>query len=249
MSGPLTRRIRPRLATLAPLATLALCACGDNSYRDEAYYSWNDATALGAFSLDGIKPDAAGIRREVMFAREAKVVAMFYGHNPPIGTSYETIDALLTAADELDVPVYTFADLAGSEHRGPGICLSFDDTEVDAWFALRPLLGKHGAHVTFFVTEYADFTDQGRQKLHQLYAEGDSIEAHGIHHLFYDDYTGGEASYIATEVQPSIDILRADGFAPVAFAYPGGTHTESLDHALASHIRFVRTISGHLKSP
>jgi peptidoglycan/xylan/chitin deacetylase (PgdA/CDA1 family) len=234
---------------IAVVVIAVLSACGDNRYLDEPYYAWNGATAVGAHSLDGIPADAIAIQREVAWAKSAHVVDLFYGHNPPTGTSYATIDALLTAADHADVPIYTFADLANDANRGAGICLSFDDTEVDAWFALRPLLAKHHAHVTFFVTEYASFTDAQRAELHQLYAEGNSIEAHGIHHLHADEYVAmyGEEAYIANEVQPSIDVLRADGFTPVAFAYPAGSHTESLDDKLASHIRFTRGISGRLK--
>ena len=68
-------------------------------------------------------------------------------------------------------------------------------------------------------------------------------------HLHANRYVAehGIDAYIASEVQPSIDILRADGFAPVAFAYPYGEHTKALDDAMASHVRFVRGISGGLK--
>jgi hypothetical protein len=37
---------------------------------------------------------------------------MFYGHDPPINTTYETIDAVLARADEHHLGVFTFADLA-----------------------------------------------------------------------------------------------------------------------------------------
>lgn len=241
---------RPSAFLGSPLCLSAfLWACGDNVYRNDPYYAWDGTTAVGAHSLDGVSPDALAITREIEWAKSARVVAMFYGHNPPTGTSYETIDALLTAADKANLPVYTFADLADPENDGPGICLSFDDTEVDAWFALRPLLAKHHAHVTFFVTEYDQFTDAQRAELHQLYEDGNSIEAHGVHHLYVDQYVPehGIDAYVENEVQPSIDILRADGFTPVAFAYPGGAHTKETDEALASRIRFVRSISGRLK--
>jgi len=231
------------------LLLVALAACGDNRYIDEPFYEWNDATVVGAHSLDGVAPTSPGLDREVMLAQGAGVVALVYGHNPGVGTSPETIDALLTAAEAADVPTYTFADLADPSKHGPAICLSFDDTEVDAWFALRPILQRHHAHVTFFVTEYAQFTDAGRAELHQLYADGNSIEAHGIAHLHATQYVAahGIDAYLANEVQPSIDILRADGFTPVAFAYPYGEHTKQIDEAMASRVRFVRGISGGLK--
>jgi hypothetical protein len=56
----------------------------------------------------------------------------------------------------------TFAALAADLEAGntrSGICLSFDDADVDDWFLLRPLLARHSAHVSFMVTRYFEFTD------------------------------------------------------------------------------------------
>ncbi len=241
------RRVRIGVAVLALVTACA--ACGDNRYRDEAFYAWDGEPALGAYSLDGVPPTSPGIARELAFAKNAGVVVLFYGHDPPVDTASDTVDALLSAADAAGIPTYTFADLADRANHGPGICLSFDDTEVEAWFALRPLLQQHGAHVTFFVTEYTTLTDDARAKLHRLYAEGHSVEAHAVHHDFPEVYVAdhGIDAYLTNEVQPSIDVLRADGFTPVAFAYPHGANDEALDDAIAARIRFVRTISGHLK--
>jgi peptidoglycan/xylan/chitin deacetylase (PgdA/CDA1 family) len=82
-----------------------------------------------------------------------------------------------------------------------------------------------------------------------LHVEGHSIEAHGVHHLDAATYIAdhGLAAYLDDEVQPSIDILRADGFAPVAYAHPFGSHTRELDEAIAGRIRFARSISGKPK--
>ena len=51
--------------------------------------------------------------------------------------------------------------------------------------------------------------------------------------------------YVDDEVQPSIDILRADGFTPTAFAYPHGAYSKELDEAIARRIAITRAISGH----
>ena len=51
----------------------------------------------------------------------------------------------------------------------------------------------------------------------------------------------------ARRIEPSFQVLRDDGFSPVAFAYPYGAHSEAIDGALAQHYSLVRAISGHPK--
>lgn len=238
--------MNPRAALVLVVAAVG---CGDNLYRDDPHFRWDGVKVVGAYSLDTLAPDDPRVLREVDYARDAKLVTLFYGHNPPSGTSYEMIDALLARAEADGIPMLTFANLvAGGAPRG-AICLSFDDTEVDAWYALRPLLAQHAAHVSFFVTEYATFDADARAKLHDLYADGNSIEAHGVAHLHAKAYVAahGIDAYVADEVQPSFDILRADGFAPVAFAYPYGETDEAIDHALGQRYALIRAISGHPK--
>lgn len=102
---------------------------------------------------------------------------------------------------------------------------------------------------SFFVTRYSLFTDEQRAKLHELYANHHSIEAHGVNHAYANEYIPqyGMQANIDNEVLPSIQILRDDGFAPVAYAHPGGAYTRELDDALLEHIAFVRGISGRPK--
>ncbi len=231
------------------LASIGLGACGDNRYETPPYFAWTDPpSAVGAYSIDGLDPSDAAMLEKIDLAAELNEVVLFYGHNPPIGVSYETIDALLGRAKTLGLSALSFAELASGPPRA-GICLSFDDTEVDAWYALEPILARHGAHVSFFVTRYAQFTDNERAKLHALYANHHSIEAHGVNHAYANEYIPqyGLQAYIDYEVLPSIQILRDDGFAPVAYAHPGGAHTRELNDALAEHIEFVRGISGRPK--
>ena len=49
--------------------------------------------------------------------------------------------------------------------------------------------------------------------------------------------------YIAEEVMPSIEVLRADGFTPHAFAFPGGIEGREIVDALAPHIEITRGIT------
>jgi hypothetical protein len=232
-------------AVTASLA-LVLVGCGDNLYRNPPYYDWDDTTAVGAFKIDQLGGNDRGLLDAVDSVRGSDSVVLFYGHNPPAETTYEAIETLLGRAEQDGLEIFTFADRAAPRARHAGICLSFDDTDVDAWYALRGLLARHHAHVSFFVTQYTQLTEDQHAELHVLYAEGNSIEAHGVNHALSTAYIPqyGLQAYLDSEVQPSIDVLRGDGFTPVAYAHPGGAHTRELDEALAPRIRFARSISG-----
>jgi len=225
---------------------VVLVACGDNLYRNAPYFDWDDTTAVGAFSIDQLAGDDRAMLTAVDGVEHADAVVLFYGHDPPRGTSYQAIEGLLARAARDGLPTLTFADLAAGTTPQAGICLSFDDADVDAWYLLRDLLARYRAHVSFFVTRYTQLTDDRRAKLHVLYDDGNSIEAHGVNHVSAPKYIAehGLQAYLDNEVQPSIDVLRADGFDPIAYAHPYGAHTRELDDALAERIRFARSISG-----
>jgi peptidoglycan/xylan/chitin deacetylase (PgdA/CDA1 family) len=127
----------------------------------------------------------------------------------------------------------------------PGLALSFDDTSVDAWFALRPLLDQYGAKVTFFVSRYPTIGPAQRAELHQLSAEGHAVEPHTVNHLRAPDYVEehGLNAYLRDEVDSSLAMLRADGFVVDAFAYPFGARTEQIDHGIAKRVPVLRSVA------
>jgi hypothetical protein len=228
-------------------AVLALCACGDNLEVDTwPFYSARHETEVGSISLDHL--DATSVQPVLDrfdIARDDGTVVMLYAHVPGKTVSMATIEAALAHAREMGLASYTFRDLARRGPSGAGFCLSFDDEAIDAWYGMRDLLARYGAHVSFFVTRYPEWTADGRAKLHQLELDGHSIEAHGLHHRNARDYVAahGMDAWIADEVQPSIDVLRADGFDPVAFAFPFGAHTAEMEDALVPKIPISRVIS------
>ncbi len=228
------------------LFALVLAGCGDNLYRDTPYFEWNGQRTIGAFEIDGLAPDDSHISEAIGMAKPNGVVVMLYGHRPTDASSLATIESVLAQAHDAGLTFYTYADLAAGIDHGAGISLSFDDTEVDEWMLLRPMLAKYQAHISFFVTKYATFTAAQRAELHTLYDDGNTIEAHGIHHDGAVAYVAqyGLPQYIAEEVKPSIDILVADGFNPVAYAHPGGSHTREIDDAILPLITITRSISG-----
>ena len=225
---------------------IALAACGDNRRVDIPYFTWEGERTMGAMELDHLPPDDPGMLARIDAAPDREWAAMFYTHAPGDMVSWATLDAFLARVHDDGLPFFTFADLAAGGPPTSGVCLSFDDTEVDEWFQLQPLLDKYGARVSFFVTRYAQFTAVQRDELHQLYEAGNSIEAHGVNHAYADEYipANGLDAYVNDEVLPSIAILQADGFTPVAYAHPGGSHTPELDAALLPHIQLLRGISG-----
>jgi hypothetical protein len=51
------------------------------------------------------------------------------------------------------------------------------------------------------------------------------------------------------EALPSIELLRADGFDPIAFAYPTGARTGEIDRALLEHVELLRAVTFTVESP
>ena len=75
---------------------LLLAACGDNKFSSLPYFEWTDQQTIGAFNIDHIAADDPGLLDAVDQAANYEVV-MFYGHDPPNGTQYATIEALAPA--------------------------------------------------------------------------------------------------------------------------------------------------------
>lgn len=232
------------------IASLLLAACGDNGLPDfkandqDPYWHWNGQPDVGAYALDELTPKALDLILHRIDTLDDRVLVL-YGHTGFQGVSRETIEAVLARAREDGVDLVTFADLArGGPHRA-GVAVTFDDMEIDDWYGMRDLFAQYDARATFFVARYPEWTDDGRQKLKVLFDEGHSIEAHGLHHVNVCAYTAehGLAAYITDEVLPSIDVLRADGFAPVSFAFPGGIMGNEIVDDLAPMIPITRGIT------
>ncbi len=84
---------------------------------------------------------------------------------------------------------------------------------------------------TFYITRFTMLEDDQIEKLHALESDGHSIQFHSTFHeraaQYLETHTIDE--YIENEVFIGLDAMRAAGFNPVSFAYPGGSHTPSLD--------------------
>lgn len=178
-------------------------------------------------------------------ARNRGEVVELYAHNPGTSLPVERIEHVLAAATARGLAFFTYADFAHGRAAAAGLALSFDDTSIDAWFALRPLFDRYQARVTFFVSRYRFVGEDQRDELQQLAADGHAVEAHSVRHLRAPDYVEqhGLNAYVHDEVDPSIQILRDEGFAVDAFAYPFGARTGEIDRAIAKRVPVLRSVA------
>jgi len=226
--------------------------CGDNelpnfeAYDQDPYFHWQGQPMVGAYGLDKESPEALDLILHRIDALDDDVLVL-YGHVGGEGVSPATIETVLARARDAGIDIVTFADLARGGMKRPGVAVTFDDLDIDAWFGLRDIFARYDARATFFVTEYFEWTDDGRQKLHVMYDEGNDVDAHGVNHVNVCAYTAstgnGIDGYSADEVMPSIEILKADGFAPVAFAFPGGSMGNAIVDALEPLVPITRGIT------
>jgi peptidoglycan/xylan/chitin deacetylase (PgdA/CDA1 family) len=238
-----------RAAAAVALLVLACSGCGPESIADtdEVFYDWDGRRVLCAIGLDPVSGNSVdsvlgGLER----AAERDEVLMLFAHAPGSHVPFDRLEAVLARADQLGLDFLTARDLAldPGPPRG-GLALSFDDSDVDAWVSARELLRQYGAHVSFYVTRFDRLTIARRAALHELAADGHTIEAHGLRHRVAPDYVEeyGLAAYMNDEALPSIELLRAEGFDPVSFAYPHGYRTSEIDDALLEHVKTVRSVT------
>jgi len=188
-------------------------------------------------SLDSID---SGLDR----ARDRGEVIELYAHHPGVTVPIDKLEYVLAGARDRGLGSVTYADFARGSYASPGLALSFDDTSVDAWVALRPLLQHYGARVTFFVSRYKSLGPDQHAGLKLLAGDGHDVEPHTVLHLRAPDYVedNGLNAYLRNEVDPSIEALRKDGFEVNAFAYPFGVRTGEIDAAIAKRVPVLRSV-------
>lgn len=195
-----------------------------------------DASAMNSWASIDSGLDRAAKRGEIV---------ELYAHEPGVTVGFDTIEHVLAGASMRGLAFNTFDDLARGTAKFPGLVLSFDDTWVDEWTAARPLFQKYGAHVTFFISRYYEWSDSQKTELRQLAADGHAIEPHSVLHqrapLYVEQH--GLGAYIAQELLPSLDALAADGYDFTTFAYPFGARTDETDHAILEHVTLVRSVA------
>ena len=233
-----------RLAALVCLAALAGCienASDDNDAFTDGPTALHCGLDLDSDATNSIDSVDTGLDRAV----ERNEVIDLYAHGPGVTVPLDKLERVLADAQARGLPFLTYEDLAAGQATGPALALSFDDSWVDQWLAMQPLLDRYGAHVTFFVTRYARLGAKQHAELHQLADAGNAIEAHTVNHLRGPDYVRdhGLDAYMTDEILPSITVLRDEGYPVNALAYPFGQHTSEIDRAILKHVELVRAVT------
>jgi len=216
------------------LLVCGLCACrAPLSELDGAFYSWDRRDVHCAVEID----DTAGwqwtdIADGLDRARDRGEVLEVLVHRPGESMSWDGFEQLLAGVRERELPFVTASEMTVG--TGAGVALMYDDWYLDIWLAAQPLLDKYQARATIYVAHYKWFEPAEKAKVRQLAEAGNDIEAHGTFHLrgpgYVEDH--GVGSYLDEEVVPSIDLLAADGYDVVSFAYPFGMRTDEMDRAI-----------------
>lgn len=232
-------------AILAATALIAGCP-GNLEDLDSAYYNWDGRTVHCTVEGDAAAGnDLPNLLRGLDRAKERGEVLEVLVHRPGDTMSFADFDALLAGVEERGLAFVTYEDIAHGIPPTGGISLQYDGTWIESWMASRAYLLAHHARVTIFVTRYANLSPEKRAMLRVLSDDGNDIEAHAVNHLRGPVVVEerGLQYYLDEEVQPSIDILRADGYEVVSFAYPFGDRTDEIDAAVSKRVQLIRSLS------
>jgi len=213
---------------------------------DGAFYDGDGRLVHCGVNLDtSANVSIASIDSALDRARERGEVVEVYAHHPGQTVPLSKIEHVLAGAHDRGLEFFTYADFARGREVRPGVALSFDDTSVEAWFALREMFQWYDARITFFVSRYRGLGPVQRAQLKTLASDGHDIEPHSVQHMRAPEYVEnhGLNAYVHDEVDPSIAILRDEGYEIHAFAYPFGARTGEIDGAIAKRVPVLRAIT------
>ena len=227
------------------MVLLAGCQA-DLASIDNIFYNGDGRKVHCAIGLD----DAARNTVDDVFlaldrAQETGETVELYGHKPGVTVSVDKLEQIVAEVDRRGMKFVLYSDFAKGEGTGPGVAISLDDSAVDGWDSIRPMLRMYNAHFTFFVSRYARLHPEQRDTLKDFLNDGHELQAHGVNHLrepqFVEEH--GLQALMDEEVVPSIEVMRADGYPIEAFAYPFGARTSEIDEAILQHVAIVRSLS------
>jgi len=126
-----------------------------------------------------------------------------------------------------------------------GVAITFDDDTVDQWYAIRDILNRNNAHVTFFVSNFASLNQDQINKLKTLQADGHEIAFHGYNHIDAAEYLESHSiqEYLDNEIINGVNLMKNEGFNPVDFAYPYGNDDPTATQALEGYFDHVRDVA------
>jgi len=226
---------------------VVLAACGTRTLadHDNLYSTGPERYVWCSVNIDARDNyDINDISGALSRAEVDRSTLHLYAHVPGETIDPATIDQVLSAAADRHLQLVTYEQLSATAVPG-SLALSFDDDNVASWLSIAPLLASHQVHVTFFVAGFLGYSDAKRDQLRQLADAGHDIEYHSTNHLNAEDYANahGTADYIATDIVPALDAMRAAGYATRTFAYPGGARTIATDEALRPYFDHLRGLA------
>src|SRR4051812_46717004 len=227
------------------VVVVAFTGCVDAVPGADFYYAYDDRKLVCAFPIDDylIAEDWDRLHDRLQVAADNDWVVNLYAHSPGVTIQMATLDKALQMIEDTGLAFTTYRDMGPNAPPHAAAAFAFDDDGVESWTAVRSMLDRHAAQVTFFVTRFDDFTHDQREQLHELEDDGHVIEAHSVMHLEAEVYAKdhGADAYYADEVAPSFAALKADGYTPTSFAYPYGSRTDATDAVILPHVKFLRT--------
>jgi len=238
----------PLFVRAALLAALITAACSDEieiDDHDEVYMKASSPdTVTCAASIEWAHVRARSIEGAMRRALRRGEIVELFAHDPDHTVPIEKIEQTFALATKHGLPFVTYRQIALGEAKGASLAFSFDDNTIDDWYALRPLLDKYGAKVTFFVSKYPQLSDAQRAELQALAHDGHDIEYHTTHHEDAPSYVAahGMAAYLADDIEPGLKAMIADGYDPIVFAYPFGFRTAELDDELLTRFALLRSV-------
>ena len=166
-----------------------------------------------------------------------------YAHKPTRTVEASTIETVLASAADRGLDFATYRELAAREVPG-SLALSFDDRDLVGWTSLRPAFDRYDARVTFFISDFFTLDEVELAQLWDLADDGHDIQFHSTNHENAEAYSAehGVDAYVADDILPGLEGMRAAGFDPTIFAYPYGARTPATDEALRPHFAHLRAI-------
>ena len=127
-----------------------------------------------------------------------------------------------------------------------GIALTFDDDYIDDWYKYLIFFDTSNVKVTFYISNYLKLTADQINKLHILKDHGHEIGYHSVTHPDFVKYLQNNSmgKLEHEEIIKGLERMNKDGFSPVTFAYPFGSHNEVLDNCMLRRFKSIRFLNG-----
>ncbi len=146
-----------RASILVVMAVTTLVACRpafDLADRQDIFALPGDGGVMCAASVEWQHVDQGVIDDALDRATADRQIVELFAHDPGVTVPVDKLDMVLADAEARGLRFVTYRELAGGVSQEAGLAFSFDDWSVDHWRALRDVVRRHGARVTFFVARY-----------------------------------------------------------------------------------------------